>query len=592
MFAGEIGIGVILCPIAGAILAPLTYAIRRKAVAWFAVFFALITCMLSLLLLTNIQSGVLLTYNWIPSIGLSIALNLDALGVYVAVVGGSIGFLVMLYSVRYMEHAEIEGYSLLRYYGLTLLFVGSMIGLVLSDSIILVYIFWELVGFCSYALISYYYKDPKALRAGTKAFVVTRIGDVGLFIAVVALWGGTHSTSLAAIVNLAPRDNLLLTIAGFGVLLAAIGKSAQFPLHVWLPDAMEAPTTISALIHAATMVNAGVYLVARTYPIFSVVPSWSMAVVIIGTFTALFAATMALAEPDLKRVLALSTISQLGIMLSAAGAGAILAFEFHLVSHAIFKGLLFLCAGVVIRSVHTRNMYEMGGLANHMKITNVTFIIGTLALVGIPIFNGFWSKELVLDSINGAGYVGATGVLIITSFLTAVYSWRMYYLVFLGKKRTPLEARDPPYEMRTPLIILSIATLVSWIFISQFSSGLAYSLPSSYGVELLTVREMIEKILLSPAVVVSIVSLCIIAWLAFVFKDRMIQFLKEDRGLAKALKHGYWFDDLYRVASRGIFFVGREVSYTQTGDVNYNLAGIVVGGIVILLILILGNMGW
>ena len=146
--------------------------------------------------------------------------------------------------------------------------------------------------------------------------------------------------------------------------------------------------------------------------------------------------------------------------------------------------------------------------------------------------------------------------------------------------------------MRTPLIILSIATLVSWIFISQFSSGLAYSLPSSYGVELLTVREMIEKILLSPAVVVSIVSLCIIAWLAFVFKDRMIQFLKEDRGLAKALKHGYWFDDLYRVASRGIFFVGREVSYTQTGDVNYNLAGIVVGGIVILLILILGNMGW
>jgi NADH-quinone oxidoreductase subunit L len=592
MFDGEIGIGVILCPLGGALLAPLAYAVRKKAVAWFAVFFALMTCALSLLLLTNIQSGVLLTYDWIPSIGFSIALNLDALGVYVAVVAGSIGFLVVLYSVRYMEHAEIEGYSLLRYYSLTLLFVGSMIGLALSDSIILVYIFWELVGFCSYALISYYYKDPKALRAGTKAFVVTRIGDIGLFIAIVALWGSTHSTSLAGIVNLAPPDNMLLTIAGFGVLLAAIGKSAQFPLHVWLPDAMEAPTTISALIHAATMVNAGVYLVARTYPIFSVIPSWPMVAVIIGMFTALFAATMALAEPDLKRVLALSTISQLGFMLSAAGAGAILAFEFHLVSHAIFKGLLFLCAGAVIHSVHTRNMYEMGGLAKHMKITNVTFIIGILALIGIPILNGFWSKDLVLDSLTGAGYVGAVGVLIIASFLTAVYSWRMYYLVFLGKKRTPLQARDPPYEMRAPLVILGIATLVSWIFIGQFSGGLAYSLPSSYGVALLTARSMIEIVLLKPLVIISIVSLCIVTWLAFGYKDRMMQFLKEDRGLAKALKHGYWFDDLYRVAARGLFFVGRKVSYTQTGDVNYNLAGIVLGGIVVLMILLLGNTGW
>lgn len=592
MFAGEIGIGVILCPLAGALLAPLVYGIRKKAVAWFAVFFALITCTLSLLLLTNIQNAVLLTYDWIPSIGFSLSLNFDALGIYVAVVAGGIGFLVMLYSVQYMKHAENEGYSLLRYYGFTLLFVGSMIGLALSDSIILLYIFWELVGFCSYALISYYYKDPKALKAGTKAFVVTRVGDIGLFIAIVALWGSTNSTSLARIVNLAPPNNLLLTIAGFGVLLAAIGKSAQFPLHVWLPDAMEAPTTISALIHAATMVNAGVYLVARTYPIFSVIPSWPLVTVIIGTFTALLAATMALAEPDLKRVLALSTISQLGYMLSAAGAGAILAFEFHLVSHAIFKGLLFLCAGAVIHSVHTRNMYEMGKLAKHMKITNATFIVGTLALIGIPILNGFWSKDLVLDSLNGAGYVGAAGVLIITSFLTAVYSWRMYYLVFLGKSRTPLQAHDPPLEMRAPLIVLGAATLVSWILIGQFSSGLVFSLPSSYGVKLLTVRQMIETVLLSPLAIVSIISLSVIAWLAFSYKDKMIPFLMEDRGIAKALKHGYWFDDVYRAVARVLFSVGRKVSRTQTGDINYNLAGIVLGGIAISLILLLRSTGW
>ncbi len=591
MFAGEIGVAAILCPLAGALLAPLVYAIRKKAVAWFAVFFALITSTLSLLLLTNIQNAVLLTYDWIPSIGFSLALNLDALGIYVAVVAGGIGFLVVLYSVQYMKHVENEGYSLLRYYGFTLLFIGSMIGLALSDSIILVYIFWELVGFCSYALISYYYKDPKALRAGTKAFVVTRVGDIGLFIAIVALWGSTNTTSLARIVNLAPQNNLLLTIAGFGVLLAAIGKSAQFPLHVWLPDAMEAPTTISALIHAATMVNAGVYLVARTYPIFSIIPSWPLVVVIIGTFTALLAATMALAEPDLKRVLALSTISQLGYMLSAAGAGAILAFEFHLVSHAIFKGLLFLCAGAVIHAVHTRNMYEMGELAKHMKITNATFIVGTLALIGIPVLNGFWSKDLVLDSLNGAGYAGAAAVLIITSFLTAVYSWRMYYLVFLGKSRTPLQAHDPPLEMRAPLIVLGVATLVSWILISQFSSGLVYSLPSSYGVELLTVRQMIEAVLLSPLAIVSIISLSVIAWLAFSYKDKMIPFLKEDRGLAKALKHGYWFDDVYRAVAQALFFVGRRVSRTQTGDINYNLAGIVLGGIAVSLILLFGSTG-
>jgi NADH-quinone oxidoreductase subunit L len=572
-------------------LTPLVYAVRRKAVAWFAVFFALITCVFSLLLLWNIQSGAVIAYDWIPQYGISVALNLDALGVYVAVVAGTIGFLVVLYSVKYMEHAEHEGYSLAKYYSLTLLFIGSMIGLALSDSIILVYIFWELVGFCSFILIAYYYKDQRAVRAGTKAFVVTRIGDTGLFVAIVALWGSTQSTSIAKIVTLAPPQSMLLALAGFGVLLGAIGKSAQFPLHVWLPDAMEAPTTISALIHAATMVNAGVYLIARTYPIFSIISWWPSVVLIIGTFTAFFAATLALAERDLKRVLAYATVSQLGYMFSAAGAGAILACEFHLVSHALFKALLFLGAGAVIRSVHTRDMYEMGGLAKHMKLTSATFLVGTLAATGIPLFNGFWSKELVLDSTYASGYAGATGVLVLTTFVTAAYSWRMYYLVFLGKKRTSIWAHDPPYEMSVPLIILSIATLTSWLLVGGFSSGLVYSLSHAYGVELLTLMQMIETTLFSPLVIGSIISLIIILGLAFGYKDKMLQFLRDDRGIAKVLKRGYWFDDLYSAAGRGVLVVGRTVSLSQTGDVNYNFAWIVLGGIVLLLILLLWNIG-
>jgi NADH-quinone oxidoreductase subunit L len=583
----ETGIWLILFPIIGALIVPLIDRFNKKITAWYSLVIALITFLLSLVLIWNIQAITPQGYPWIYSLGVFLTFRLDALGVYVAAVAAGIGFLVILYSTRYMVlHAEEKGYGLAKYYALTLLFIGSMIGLALSDTIILVYIFWELVGFCSYALIAYYFRDPKAVRGGTKAFIITRIGDTGFFIAILALWIGTKTTSLAGMLASPPPDGMLLAIAGAGVLLAAIGKSAQFPLHVWLPDAMEAPTPISALIHAATMVNAGVYLVARTYPLFSGISWWPTAVVLVGALTALITAFLALTESDLKRVLAYSTSSQLGFMLSAAGAGAILACEFHLVSHAIFKALLFLCAGAVIQSVGTRNMYEMGGLSKKMRITNLAFLLGMLALAGIPVLNGFWSKDLVIESVFTAGFAWAGVILVITALMTVLYSWRMYYLVFCGTARTERKASDPLPGMAIPLIVLAIAAAVSWILIGPFSQGLAASLTPSYQVHGMTLFEMIGEVLFQPVVLISAASIVILAYCAFVYRERMLLFLREDKGFVRMARRGFWIDQLYEAIAGKVRQAGKYAGFTQTGDVNNNLAGLALGGVAVLIALL------
>src|SRR5512136_1832486 len=339
----------------------------------------------------------------------------DQLTAVMLAVVSIVGTLVVIYSVGYMK---AEGERKRRYYAEIALFIGVMFGLILADNYLLMFIFWELVGLCSYLLIGFWKEKPSAAKAAKRAFIVTRVGDIMLMAGLIMLLQATGSldfTTLFASNSLHTMDPNMATIAMIMIFGGAIGKSAQFPLHEWLPDAMEGPTTVSALIHAATMVKAGVYLVARSFPMFVQAPDALLVVALIGGITAIIAATNALVANDIKRVLAYSTISQLGYMMLALGVGGLIIVEyvgnpgwsdlgsgyssgmFHLMNHAFFKALLFLAAGSVIHGIGTQDMREMGGLSKKMKITSLTMLIGSLAIAGIPPFSGFWSKDEILS---------------------------------------------------------------------------------------------------------------------------------------------------------------------------------------------------
>lgn len=579
-----------LIPFLGMVVSPILGVISPRARTWSAVIFGFLTAIFVSMLVGRIGEGVP-TYNWIPMEKIDIGVHLDALGVYIAFIAGTIGALVLLYSVKYMEHAAEEGYSLSRYYSLVLLFIGSMIGLALTDNLLILYIFWELVGFCSYALIAYYYKEPKAVWAGTKAFVVTRIGDIGLLIGVIVLWRATGTLTITEIIETARTGGIqdtALAIAGAGFILGALGKSAQMPLHVWLPDAMEAPTTISALIHAATMVNAGIYIIARSYPIFTVTPElgwWVLTIAWIGAITALFTAVLAFVEVDIKRVLAYSTISQLGYMLTAIGAGAIMESQFHLMSHAIFKALLFLCAGAVIHRLGTRNMYEIAGRASGMRITHTTFLIGALALMGIPILNGFWSKDLILEKVLHKGFHGPFAVLALAAVVTALYSCRMYWLVFRGEP----EAREAPWQMTTPLAILGFFTLVSWLSIGGYAKTMAESMPL-YHIHEKSVKSLVVGTVTSPTISVTIIVLLVVLYALVAYRERFFSLMAEETPRVSLARRGYRFDDLYGWlvdGFKGLCVLSRRL---QTGDANLNMLGVVIGLWVMLLLIYLGGV--
>jgi NADH-quinone oxidoreductase subunit L len=390
----------------------------------------------------------------------------DGLGVFLAAVATVVGSLAVIFSVSYMHGDPQLG----RYYSLVLLFIGAMVGLVLTNSMLFLFFFWEITALCSYALISYYNDDPKAVSAGIEALVMTQIGGVGLLggaLVVYALFGSYEID--AFLQNAAKLGPTPLAWMAFGFLIAAAAKSAQFPFQTWLPDAMEAPSPISALIHAATMVNAGVYLLARFYPAFAPVPGWKTAVVAVGVISALLTACMALFAPDLKRALAYSTVSQLGYMVYAIGVGGIAACSFHLFSHSIFKALLFLAAGAVIHAVGTRDMWKMGGLAKQMPIACTVFILGALSLAGIPpVFNGFWSKELVLEAGLTGGPTWALVGMLFGAGLTACYTFRMVWMVFFGEARSHLHGHDATPAMRVSLGLLAVGTLTSWLAAGPF----------------------------------------------------------------------------------------------------------------------------
>ena len=426
-------------------------------------------------------------YQWINvgQLNVEVTLRADAMTALMLVMVTSVSLLVVVFASGYM-HGD-PGYP--RFFASIALFVFSMCMLVLAGNFLLMFVFWEAVGLCSYLLIGFWFQKPSAAAAAKKAFVVNRIGDFGFLLGVFLIWTTFGTVDFEALFGspdlikaVFVQDPAVLTTICFLLFVGAMGKSAQFPLHVWLPDAMEGPTPVSALIHAATMVTAGVYLVARCTPFFVLSPTAQMFVAGIGAATALIAALTALTQYDLKRVLAYSTVSQLGYMfmsLGAAGADVNLATHavtfamFHMFTHAFFKAVLFLSAGSVMHSMgNVIDMRRFGGLRKALPITHITFLAGSLALAGFPLLSGFWSKDEILAVLfsasqhgeHGGFYKMILGVALLTSLMTAFYTFRAYFMTFWGEERFPEEAgphpHDAPPAMAIPLLILGVAALV------------------------------------------------------------------------------------------------------------------------------------
>jgi NADH-quinone oxidoreductase subunit L len=430
-------------PFASFLLLAVVRPLRRSAPAAAAVSIAAIAGSLVTALLTMrgaapvaAQPSPSTTWSWIPADGgpmATVGVMVDDLAMTMLLLVTLVSFLVQVYSWAYL-HDEPRT-SLGRYYAYHSLFAFSMLGLVLAPTFLQMFIFWELVGLCSYLLIGYWYERPSAARAAVKAFWITKLGDLGLVAGIVMLWSATGTFDFWTLFQMASLGSLpveALPLIMFLIYLGAVGKSAQFPLHVWLPDAMEGPTPVSALIHAATMVTAGVFLVTRAFPLFRLTPDLLTLIAWVGAFTALLAASMACVELDIKRVLAYSTVSQLGYMMAAAGAAAPEAGFLHLVAHGVFKALLFLGAGVVIHVFHTNDLFRMGGLRGSPWIW-LPFVVGTLALSGVWPLPGFFTKEAILAGVLDARLLVPFAMLSVAAFLTAFYMFRVVCLAFFAR---------------------------------------------------------------------------------------------------------------------------------------------------------------
>jgi NADH-quinone oxidoreductase subunit L len=420
-------------------------------------------------------------WTWIPAGNFQVDLgfHVDALTAVLLLVVTTIGMLVHIYSIGYMAHDP----GTWRFFAYLNLFMFSMLVLVLGSSWVLVFAGWELVGLSSYSLIGFWYHKRSAALAAKKAFIVNRVGDVGFALGIMAIFVNTGTMniqeSIAKLIE-APAGSLpiALPIVALLVFAGAMGKSAQFPLHVWLPDAMEGPTPVSALIHAATMVNAGVYLVARANPLFASAQEAMVVVAAIGIFTAIFAASIAFTQTDIKRVLAYSTLSQLGYMFAALGVGAWTAAIFHLMTHGFFKGLLFLGSGSVIHAVHEeQDMNRMGGLWRKIPITHWTMLVGTIAIAGIPPLAGFFSKDEILgEAFKFAWFDGVAmgyvvwGVGLVVAMMTAFYMWRLMGKTFYGQSRVDPHVEpkihESPWPMTLPLILLAIPSAILGILLT------------------------------------------------------------------------------------------------------------------------------
>src|SRR6266850_3208985 len=499
-------------------------------------------------------------WDWIPvedGVLTAVGVLVDADSALMLVLVALVSFLVQVYSLGYL--ADEPPASLGRYYTYQSLFAFSMMGLVLAPNFVQLYICWELVGLCSYLLIGYWYTRPEAARAAVKAFWITKAGDTGMVVGIVLLWYQTGTFDFLQLLQLA--DTGLIPLEGLGVItfciyLGAMGKSAQFPFHVWLPDAMEGPTPVSALIHAATMVTAGVYLLVRTDWLFALTPNVLVIVAWIGAFTALLAAVLACVQDDIKRVLAYSTVSQLGYMMTAIGAGVATAGFLHLLTHGLFKALLFLGAGAVIHAVGSNDLPRMGGLARRMPQTALVFIVGTLSLAGIPFFGGFLSKEEILGAVWAGGLTGPFALLMLVAFLTAFYMFRVVFLAFFGTPAPAVDvahahaghgahAHEPPATMLLPLWVLALMTLAVGIYTTI--GGRVLLDPGGVGRVLSDApAEHPAPAWLTPGAVGVAVAGILLAWLTYQTRTINASSLAAAFGpIRAAALRKFWIDDLF-----------------------------------------------
>jgi NADH-quinone oxidoreductase subunit L len=554
-----------ILPLLGVPLVPLVSRVSGRLRGWLAV--AASGCGMAAAFYGAITFGSAATEGftlWFPPLGVTLQIEADQLSVLVGAFVSFVSFLVVVYSLGYMK--DEPGQT--RYYSLVLLFIGSMMGLVMAGNLIQFYFFWELVGVCSALLIAFWSDRVAARKAGLKAFVVTRLGDSSLLIAVVFIAAALGTTSFAAI--LGPGGIPALgtgTIFALGLLMfiGAMGKSAQVPLHMWLPDAMEGPTTVSALIHAATMVNAGVYLMLRMYPVITLPQlsgSLTNIILAIGLLSALVGGACALAADDIKRVLAYSTISQLGLMFAVIGLGSLAAAAYQMISQGLFKALAFLAAGSVITALGTREIDKMGGLARVLKVTYAGFLISVLAMSGLPPLVGFWSKDAILSSAITAGALPS--VVVVGAFvLTALYSFRALFRVFHGKAppgKAPIESPPP---MLLPIVVLSVSVLTAWALIQ--------------GQPLLSAQSWLPGTTTLAVSLLVLGSCAAFGYLAYLsYYQRTVVLVRSSRaltGVRDLLHDGLGFDKLYTAVYDGFFRpLATAVSYLQTGLVEANMA--------------------
>lgn len=555
-------------PLIAGLFVPLIAKYSEKARNYFVVIVAAATFGLALTLVPSVWSGeeaIVSTINWLP--GVDAGVYIDSLGVLFAVLVGFFALIIAVYSQGYMKGES----GLTRYYYLILLFIGSMMGLVISDNMLQMFIFWEMVGFCSYALISFWYKKPESIHSGVKVFLMTRIGDICLLAAIGILYFMFGTFSFRGVIEgiqYVPFDPNLMILVAFLVLGGAISKSAQLPLFTWLYSAMEAPTSVSALLHAATMVKAGVYLLARFILIFSVAPSliislsdlWFPTVAWIGVLTAFIGATLALKTTDIKGVLAYSTVSQIGFMMAGLGASALhggligegwFGSLYHMVSHAFFEGLGFLLAGGIIHAIGTRDMRLMGGLKKLMPISFILMAIMIITTSGLPPFAAFFSKGLILTSVwhieSTAGLIQLI-LLFATTAITFAYSIRMFSLVFMGKESEHIKTQhvhEAPWIMLIPAAVLAGFCIIWGISQPLVANFMHVELEGTLLTALLNEETAVFIGLLIPT--------GLIAYFTYYKGWQGIRNVAGSKNpLSTLLDHAYFFDDFYNLIAKGL----------------------------------------
>ncbi|MBX5328907.1 MAG: NADH-quinone oxidoreductase subunit L [Candidatus Bathyarchaeota archaeon] len=561
-----------IVPTISSLFIPIIARLGGKAREYFAVTVSLVATIFAFSMVPDVYFGALaspdMVFPWIPSMSIDAGVFVDSLSVLFANLVAFFSFVVIIYSIGYMAGEE----NLTRYYFFMLLFMGSMIGLVMSDNFLQMFIFWEMVGLCSYSLVSFWYRRPESVRAGVKVFLMTRIGDVCLLAAIALLYTSLGSFSFSyTIKNIRTVPLPMLTAVAFLMLGGAIAKSAQLPLHTWLYTAMEAPTSVSALLHGATMVKAGVYLIARLFILFgsviTLIPLWLSCVAWIGAITAFIGATLALYTPDIKGVPAYSTISQIGFMIAALGAASSpsslgwFAGLFHMLSHAFFQGLGFLTIGGIIHMLGTRDMRQMGGLRKAMPITFLLCIVVMLARTGVPPFASFFSKGFIISSLWSTGDVLLVLTIYASTAVTFAYTLRFIILTFLREpsehvKKTHLH--EPPKTMLFASGILAVLCF-AWGFLGPLIGNFMH-----VGVE------MGLSEVFSSATLIFLLILFAGGFPIYITYYKKSESIEKIKGklltpLILILEHGYFFDTFYeKVVARSVLLISVGLKRVET----------------------------